>query len=241
MTFDRAWCALWAAHQRATIGSVSLKWPKENQPVDGKLLDTIVLSKHAREQFVARARPGPVAEGREEGILRECMLLEGRATYKRPKWAPSYRDADWYVQIGDFLLCLIEKSRRGNRPWTGVQVENRQQHGAWSEALKRGRTQIPLPDSWKRLPPATRAAPATRKAPAQPSPPRPAPRAPARPRPAHPERQREPALRSNVAAAVVLIAVLAGIGVGIRSLVAGDDRADQARADRARRALAAGV
>ena len=119
-------------------------WPEQDQLVDEALLSTIGVTRHALERFVDRAVPGPGAAGDEEAILRDCMLLEGRVTYERPRWSKSSNEADWYVQVGEFLLCIVVWDSHYAR-WAVPTVVNGASWKTWTAALERGWTQIPLP------------------------------------------------------------------------------------------------
>ena len=123
---------------------VSAYWPGEGEPVDEQLLSTVGITSHALEQFVARAQPGPGAGGNIEAILRDCILLEGIVTYERPHWSRSRSRADWYIEIGDFLLCIVVWDERYGR-WAIPTVVNGPESNTWQVALERGWTRIPMP------------------------------------------------------------------------------------------------
>jgi hypothetical protein len=207
--------------------------PAHGARVDDKLLSSIGITDHAVERFVERAQPGRGAAGREEEILRMCMRREGRVTHTRPKWSPSNRSPEpeeWYLQIGEFLLCVMARDDMHDNRWTAVTVVNGARSKTWSKALERGWTQIPLPGaSTPSAPPkSARRPPAKARAPV---------RAPASP-PPEPAPATAGAEPSRGSCFVVLLVIAIIIGGMVELLSPNEDRGNR---QAARKALAVGV
>jgi hypothetical protein len=114
--------------------------------VDGGLLSRMAFTRHAVERFGERAAlPPHYTPGKVEGIMRDLLLREGRVVVERPHWARSRKEADRYLQVGEWMLFLCQRSWRDSEDYDVVTVVNGSAENTWELASERGYLATPPP------------------------------------------------------------------------------------------------
>jgi hypothetical protein len=114
--------------------------------VEAKLLSQLVFTEHAVERFRERAALSPrYAADEVEGIMRDLLWQEGRVVSERPHWARSRNEADMYLQAGEWMLFVCQRSFQEAEGYDVVTVLNGPAENTWEHALERGYIATPPP------------------------------------------------------------------------------------------------
>jgi hypothetical protein len=110
-----------------------------------QVLPRVGFTDHSIARFVERAGLEPTRPDRVEQIIRELLGREGRVTTERPRWARSHNTAALYLQVGEWMLFILEPDRRRADHYACVTVVNGPEDNDWEHALARGYIHTPPP------------------------------------------------------------------------------------------------
>ena len=115
-------------------------------------LADIGFSDHAIERFAERAGLASSWRSSVEPIIRDLLRQEGMLADRAPKWARSENTADWYAQLGDWMLFILRPDNLYRDRLTAVTVINGPVGNDWANALRRGFIYTPPPPTLDPLP-----------------------------------------------------------------------------------------
>jgi hypothetical protein len=113
--------------------------------VDRHLLAQLGITDHAVLRFAQRAGLPTARRGAIEPLMRDLLVQEGRIVTTQPRWARSRNEADFYVQVGDWMLFLCRASRRRLGNLDVVTVVVSRAAPTWAAACERGLLGTPPP------------------------------------------------------------------------------------------------
>jgi hypothetical protein len=113
--------------------------------VDRRLLAQLGITDHAVLRFAQRAGLPTTRRGAVEPLMRDLLAQEGRIVTAQPRWARSRNEADYYLQVGEWMLFLCRASRRRLGNLDVVTVINRREAPTWEAACERGLLGTPPP------------------------------------------------------------------------------------------------
>lgn len=113
--------------------------------VDRRLLAQLGITDHAVLRFAQRAGLPTARRGAIEPLMRDLLVQEGRIVTTQPRWARSRNEADFYVQVGEWMLFLCRASRRRLGNLDVVTVVVSRAAPTWEAACERGLLGTPPP------------------------------------------------------------------------------------------------
>lgn len=120
-------------------------------PIDVAWYDQHVrLARHVIDQFNRRAQPPAGFD--PATLLRDLATCQGWFTTVRPHWSRSSNTAAGYIQIGEFLLMILEPDTRRPGCYSCVTVVNGVEWKTWQTAYERSWIALapppPRPIAW---------------------------------------------------------------------------------------------
>ena len=113
--------------------------------VDRRLLAQLGITDHAVLRFAQRAGLPAARRGAIEPLMRDLLAREGRIVTTQPRWARSRNEADYYLQVGEWMLFVCRASRRRLGNLEVVTVINSRAAPTWEAAVERGLVGTPPP------------------------------------------------------------------------------------------------
>jgi hypothetical protein len=113
--------------------------------VDRRLLAQLGITDHAVLRFAQRAGLPTARRGAIEPLMRDLLAQEGRIVTTQPRWARSRNEADYYLQVGEWMLFLCRASRRRLGNLDVVTVIASREAATWALACERGLVGTPPP------------------------------------------------------------------------------------------------
>jgi hypothetical protein len=106
--------------------------------VNRRFLGRLRFTNHAIERFAARGGLRTADRRIVEPVARELLLREGLIVGERPRWAHSRNQADLYVQLGEWMLFILQRAYEREDGYAVVTVISHPDEPDWNAALRHG-------------------------------------------------------------------------------------------------------
>lgn len=119
--------------------------------IEHESLQSLFVSDAAWDDFVDRVRPLEASFPYLNDALCDLVVAEGRFTLQRPQWAPSWRPSAGFIQVGEFLLLVLERGEQPEQFWVQSMTTSAPSM-TWQAAYEQGLTRVPVRPVAPRVP-----------------------------------------------------------------------------------------